>query len=225
PSGDLTDVARAQLRQGWALAGAPWGLRYAYDADPDGSYSYLDRMARDVLSVRDWPGKLKWLRSAGVGSVIASDVPPETAGLAPVFLDGETGIPATLFRLTDPLPGLRRCPRVLASDSVTGTVLLFESPDFDPARSVVVFGRGAAALVADREDPTARARVVAETPDVLVLETSGTTPAVLHVDRTYTPRVAATVDRRPVAPLVANLHLIGIPVPAGTSQVVVDLAR
>ena len=224
PARDLTDVARAQLRQGWALTGAPWGLRYAYDPDPDGSYSYLDRMARDLLSVRDWPGKLKWLRSAGVGSVIASDVPPDTPGLAPVFVDGEVGIPATLFRLTDPLPGLRRCARVLATDSITGTVLAFESAAFDPAGSVVVAGRGAAAVVADREDPSARVRTVAETPDLLVLETSGATPAVLHVDRTYTPRVQATVNQRPVVPLVANLHLIGIPVPAGTSQVVVSLA-
>ncbi|HUM02934.1 MAG TPA: hypothetical protein VL084_11645 [Thermoanaerobaculia bacterium] len=225
PAGDLTDVARAQLRQGWALTAAPWGIRYAYDPDPDGSYSYLDRMARDLLSVRDWPGRLRWLRSAGVGSVIASDVPPGTPGLAPVFVDGEAGIPATLFRLTDPLPGLRRCPRVLASDSITRTVLLFESAAFDPATSVVVAGRGAAALVADRDDPSARARVVAESPDLLVLETSGATPAVLHVDRTYTPRVKATVNQRPVAPVVANLHLVGVPVPAGTSQVVVELGR
>ena len=225
PAGDLTDVARAQLRQGWALTAAPWGLRYAYDPDPDGSYSYIDRMARDLLSVRDWPGRLKWLRSAGVGSVIASDVPPDTPGLAPVFVDGEAGIPAALFRLTDPLPGLRRCSRVLASDSITRTVLLFESTAFDPAASVVVAGRGAAALVADRDDPSARARVVAETPDLLVLETSGATPAVLHVDRTYTPRVKVTVNQRPVAPVVANLHLIGVPVSSGTSQVVVDLAK
>ncbi len=225
PTDDLTSVARAQLRQGWALTAAPWGIRYAFDPDPDGSYSYLDRIARDVLTQRDWPGKLKWLRSAGVGSVIASDVPPGTPGLVPVFVEGEAGIPATLFRLTDPLPGMRRCPRVLASDSVTRAVLLFESPAFDPAVAVVVAGGGAAALVADHDDPTARARVVAETPDVLVLETSGTTPAVLHVDRTYTPRVRATVNQRQVGPVVANLHLIGIPVPAGLSQVVIELAR
>ena len=221
---DLTDVARAQLRQGWALAGAPQGLRYAYDQDPDGSYSYLDRMVHGVLSVRDWRGKLKWLRSAGAGSVIAGDVPPETPGLAPVFTDGEAGIPATLFRLTDPLPGIRRCPRVLPADSVTRTVVLFEDPSFDPNVAVAVAGPGAASLAAEREDPHARARVVADTPEVLVVETSGDVPGVLHVDRTYTPLVRATVNQRPVVPVVANLHLVGIPVPAGLAQVVVEVA-
>lgn len=222
---DLTDLARAQLRQGWALTGAPGGLRYAYDKDPDGSYSYLDRMVQGVLSVRDWRGKLKWLRSAGVGCVIAGDVPPGTSGLAPVFTDGEAGIPATLFRLTDPLPGIRRCPRVLAADSVTRTVVLFEDPSFDPKTSVVVAGKEAASLAAEREDPLARVRVVADTPEILVVETSGAAAAVLLVDRTYTPRVRATVNQRPVAPVVANLHLLGIPVPAGTAQAVVELSR
>jgi hypothetical protein len=225
PTDNLTTVARAQLRQGWALTAAPWGLRYAFDPDPDGSYSYLDRIAREVVNLRGWPGKLKWLRSAGVGTVIASDVPPGTPGLVPVFVEGAVGIPATLYRLADPLPGVRRCPRVLASDSITRAVLLFESPAFDPAVAVVVAGRHAAELAAEHDDPSARARVVEDTPDVLVLETSGTTPAVLHVDRTYTPRVRAAVNRSPAPVVVANLHLIGIPVPPGTAQVVVELGR
>jgi hypothetical protein len=225
PADDLSTIARAQIRQGWALTGAPWGLRYAFDPDPDGSYSYLDRIGREVVNLRDWPGKLKWLRSAGVGSVIASDVPLGTPGLAPLFVEGAAGIPAVLYRVTEPLPGVRRCPRVLVCDSITRAVLLFESPAFDPAVAVVVAGRDSAALAAERDDPSARARVVAETADDLVLETSGATPAVLHVDRTYTPRVRVSVNREPAVPVVANLHLIGIPVPAGTSQVVVELGR
>jgi hypothetical protein len=32
------------------------------------------------------------------------------------------------------------------------------------------------------------------------------------------------VNGSPVTPLVADLHLIGVPVPAGLSRVVVDLA-
>ncbi len=225
PVDDLTSVAVAQHRQGWSLAGAPFGLRYAWNQDPDGSYTYLNRVASDVVKSRDWPQRLKWLRSAGVGSVIADDVPAETAGLAPVFTEGLYGIPATLFRLTDPLPGIRRATRVVPVDSITEAVRVFEVPEFDPATDVTVAGKNADALAASALDPTARSRVVAETPDRLVVETSGTTPGVLHVDRSFTPRVRAFVNRKPATPVVANVHLIGIPVPAGTSQVVVDLAR
>ena len=51
-SDGLVDLASAQVRQGWALAGAPWGLAYAWDPDPDGSYTILTRYASDVLRQR-----------------------------------------------------------------------------------------------------------------------------------------------------------------------------
>ncbi|HSB35253.1 MAG TPA: hypothetical protein VLH41_00145, partial [Thermoanaerobaculia bacterium] len=188
------------------------------------SYTYLNRIVSDVVKSREWPRRLKWLRSAGVGSVIADDVPPDLAGLMPVFTDGLYGIPATLFRVTDPLPGLRRCTRVVPVDSVTQAVSVFEVPAFDPATDVVVAGKNAEALAAGALDPTARARLVAETPDRLVVETTGATPSVLHVDRSYTPRVRAVVNERSAAPVVANVHLVGVPVPPGTSRVVVELA-
>ena len=72
----------SQVSQGWSLAGAPHGLRYAYDPDPDGSYTLLDRFARNVVTEREWPARLKWLRAAGVGSVIAMLAVGEGSGRA-----------------------------------------------------------------------------------------------------------------------------------------------
>ena len=71
------DILERQARQGWALSGAPHGLKYAWDPDPDGSYTILNRFAADVLRQRPWPTRLKWLRAAGVTAVIAGDVPPD----------------------------------------------------------------------------------------------------------------------------------------------------
>jgi hypothetical protein len=222
-SDDLAAVGLAQIRQGWALTGAPWGLRYAYDTDPDGSYTYLNRVATDIVDGRDWPRKMKWLRAAGVGSVIASDVPPDLPGLEKLFTE-YAGIPATVYRVTAPLAGVRRVGRVLDSASVTEAVKRFEDASFDPAADVVVYGKGAAAVLSDVRDPSARARVVADSPDALTVETSGEKPGILHVDRSYTPRAKASVNGAPVTPLVADIHLIGVPVPAGTSRVQIDLA-
>jgi hypothetical protein len=222
-SDDLAAVGLAQIRQGWALTGAPWGLSYAYDADPDGSYTYLNRLAADLVNARDWPRKLKWLRAAGVGSVIASDVPPSLPGLEPVVTE-PAGIPATLYRVAESLPGTRRLARVVESPSVTDAVKRFEDDGFDPATDVVVYGKGAAGFVSEARDPSASARVVAESADAVTVETSGEKPGVLHVDRSYTPRVKASVNGESVTPLVADIHLLGIPVPAGASRVVIDLA-
>ncbi|MCM3878192.1 MAG: hypothetical protein NEA02_17475 [Thermoanaerobaculia bacterium] len=221
---DLLDLASAQVRQGWALSGAPHGLSYAWDPDPDGSYTILTRYAHDVLRQRSWERRVKWLRAGAVRSVIASDVPAETPGLLPVFVEASAGVPATLWRLTAPLPGVRRQSRVVASGSISETVTVFERDDFEPATDVVVYGKEAAALASGDRDSSAEARVTEESPDRLVIETSGARPAVLHVDRSFTPRVVARVNGSPATPLVADLHLIGVPVPAGLSRVVVDLA-
>jgi hypothetical protein len=214
----------AQVSQGWSLAGAVHGLRYAYDPDPDGSYTLLDRFARDVVTARDWPARLKWLRAAGVGSVIASDVPAGLPGLVPLFTEGRFGPAATLFRLADPLPGTRRLSRVRGSASVTEAVALFDAADFDPATDGVVAGRPPADTDLPDADAAAVARVVAEGPDGLVVETSGTRPGLLLVDRSFTPRVRATVNGRDATVFAAQLHLVGVPVPAGTARVEVLLA-
>ena len=221
---DITSIARAQTLQGWALAGSPFGLRYAYDPDPDGSYSILTRMATDVINTRDWAQRLKWLRAGGVGAIIAGDVPPGLAGLSPVYFEATEGIPTMLYALTDPLPGIRRSSRVFPTGSVTETVERFEKPEFDPRTDVLTFGTLPAGFAANRIDPFAAARLLSDEPDRLSIATEGSTAAILHIDRTYTPRVRATVDGRVMKPVVADIHLIGIPVPSGKSRVEIELA-
>jgi hypothetical protein len=214
----------AQVTQGWALAGAPHGLRYAWDPDPDGSYTLLDRIARNVVTSRDWPARLKWLRAAGVGSVIASDVPPSLPGLVPVFTDGRYGPAATLFRLAEPLPGVRRLSRVRGAPSVDAAVATVDGSAFDPATDAVVAGRPPAGTDVPEPDGSASARVVAEGPDGLVVETSGARPGLLLVDRSFTPRVRATVNGRDATVFATQLHLVGVALPAGASRVEISLA-
>ena len=220
----VSSVALAQWSQAWALSGAPFGLRYAYDRDPDGSYSFLTRVATDLVDGRPWPVRLKWLRATGVGSVIASDVPPELPGLAPVLVEGRAGIPATLYRLTEPLPGVRRASRVVGSTSVNEAADRFEAAGFDPAFDAVVAGTPPAGTGESSPDALASARAVVDGPDSVIALTSGSRPGLLVVDRTYTPRVRASVDGAGARVYAAYVHLIGVPVPAGTSTVWLELA-
>ena len=217
-------LALAQVTQGWSLAGAPHGLRYAWDPDPDGSYTLLDRFARNVVVGKPWPARLKWLRAAGVGSVIASDVPPGLPGLVPELTEGRFGPPATLFRLVDPLPAVRRLSRVRGAASVDAAVAAVDDSTFDPATDGVVAGRPPAGTDAPRPDPGAVARVVAEGPDALVVETDGTRPGLLLLDRSFTPRVRATAGGRDATVFATQVNLVGVAVPAGKVRVEVFLA-
>ena len=202
----------------------PAGLRYAFDPDPDGSYAFLTRVATDVVSSRSWAGRIKWLRASGVTGVIASDLPPGLAGLTPLLTEGRAGVPATLYRVEAPLPGVRRASRVLSSRSVDEAVRLFEDTRFDPATDAVVAGGAPGGTSSTVPDPSAMARVVKEGADRIVVETTGSRPGLLQVDRAFSPRVKAEVDGRPEKVFAAQVNLVGVPVPAGTSLVRVDFA-
>lgn len=223
-SDDARSLALAQTQQGWAQTGAAFGLAYAFDPDPDGSYTYLNRIATDILNQRDWDRRTKWLRAGGVVGVIAHDVPADLAGLRPVAVERAIGIPTTLYRLTESLPGTRRASRVFGSASINETVAVFERSDFEPATDVVVAGRPPVGTKSDRVDAAATARAVRDGPDLLEFETSGSAAAVLLVDRSFTPRVKALVNGQPAIVYAADVNLLGVPVPPGKARVEIDLS-
>ncbi|HYN40407.1 MAG TPA: hypothetical protein VE129_01420, partial [Thermoanaerobaculia bacterium] len=66
--------------------------------------------------------------------------------------------------------------------------------------------------------------VLAEGPDALVVETIGSGPALLLVDRSFTPRVRATVNGRNGTVYATQIHLVGVAVPAGKARVEILLA-
>lgn len=226
PLDDYATIAVAETMQGWPLSGAVHGLRYAYEPDPDGSYTLLNRIASNVVDSRDWPRRVKWLRAVGVGSLLvpASPPVPDGVGLALEMTEARAGVPSSLYRVISPLPGVRRASRVLGSHSVNEAVASFDGAGFDPATDVVVSGPPPPGTAGTAVDPSATARVTFDSPDRLIVETDGSAPAVLHVDRSYTPRVTALVNGAAVRPLTADVHLIGVPVPAGRARVEIDLA-
>ncbi len=227
PEDDSRSLARAAVRQGWALTGAPLGLSYAYDEDPDGSYTALTRIAREVVGILPWERRVRWLRNAGVRSVISSENLAAVPGLEPVISDSSLGVPVTLFRIVDPLPAVRRLSRIHSSTTVNEAVEGFLRAGFDPGTDGIVAGKvppGLEASPAGPPDATATARLVKELPDLVEAETSGAVPAVLLVARSYTSAVKAEVNGAPARVQAISVHLIGVAVPAGPARVVVDLA-
>jgi hypothetical protein len=219
PVDSISSVTLAQLLQGWSQTGAPYGIRYAYDQDPDGSYSLLDRMARDMLVSRSWDVRLKWLRSAGVRGVIAHDVGEGLSGVSLVVREDRAGIPTALYRIENPLPGVRRISSADGSRSVDEAVRNFEREEFDPEFMAVVSGSPPEGLRGTERDPSAVVTAVEERPDSMRVKTSGNRIGLLHVDRTFTPSVRALVNGQKADVRVVNIHLTGVVVPAGNSTV------
>ncbi len=218
---DVRELAAVQIRQAWSLTGVQFGIPYAFDPSPDGSYTMRNQRVEDQLAGEGWPQRIKWLRAAGVAGVISSKVPKSTPGLSLVYSEPETvlGIPTSLYAIAQRLPEARRAKHVEVVRTIADAVRTFESPDFNPADAVVIDSPNLGEGPAPGSGGTAR--ILGQSPDRIQIETSGDSADILLVARSYTSYVRATANGAAVAVYPANVHLIGVQVPAGLCRVVV----
>ncbi len=188
----------------------------------------------DALRAADWPDRLRLLRMANVGYVLAESPPPDLSPVPSV---------SSLYRLTDPLPRVWAVSsaRVIAdSDDVLSELM---AGDFDPTSEVLLepaspsglfgdlsLGSGTRAL--DRPLSPPKLTSHPQIPPVPIsLREGGNSrtidlaleqPAYLVLAYTYYPGWRATVDGQPAEILRANYAFMALPLEAGKHRVVLD---
>jgi len=219
PSDATANLAVAQVRQAWALAGAIRGVRYAYDASPDGSYTLRNQLVQDRLDgTRDWRLRLKWLRAAGVAAVISPNLADGFPGLHAVAREDSIGIPETLFRILPSLPEVRRVGSVVWARSPAAAIEAFEAGAFNEGTSVVVEG-----VPLTMSFAPGSATIIRDGPDEILIRTAGSASGILFVARTYRQRTRAWSNELATQVYPANVHLLGIVVPRGQRTVRIRL--
>ena len=172
PEPTTREVFRRVSAELWAVSGALSGMPYAFDRDPDGSYSDGDRALRKLVDDRPWEGRAELLRRSAVRYVVTDeelDAPYREAAI----LSLRHGV--RLYALDDPMPTVWiDGGRVLSS---------------------------------------------AEGPTRLTAEVEAAAGGLLVWSRSYFAAWRATVDGQPVEPVVAEGHVVGLRVPAGTHHV------
>jgi hypothetical protein len=206
------DIFRRAPRELWALTGALAGMPYAFDGDPDGIYFEGDRVVGKSIESLPWPERAPALRAAGVGYVVAtSELPAPFARMA--VLDPARGV--VLHRLEGGVPSVRVATRLLPAVEFQDVVALQSRPDFDPRTDAVVMGagtiRGTAmpSTVEVLEEGATRLRARVDAP----------APALVVWSRTFFRAWRASVDGRAVDVVVADGHLVGIPIGPGPHDV------
>jgi hypothetical protein len=172
PERTTREVMRRIAPELWAISGALSGAAYAFDRDPDGSYTDPDREVRRALDARPWEERVPWLRLAGVTHVVTDEA----------------------------LEAPYREVRVL---SAAHEVRLYA---LDGAAPSVRLATGRFLSVRERTTSLS-AEVVADAPGMLVWS------------RSYFGAWRATVDGQAAEVVLADGHVVGIPVPAGTHRV------
>jgi hypothetical protein len=172
PEATTRAVFRRVAPELWAVSGALSGVAYAFDRDPDGSYSDGDRAVRKEIEDLPWGARAEHLRRSGVRYVVTDDelgTPYREAAI----LSLPHGV--RLYALDEPAPPVR-----------------------------IEGGR----VVSSEEGPTRlRADVEASADGVLVWS------------RSYFSAWQASVDGQPVPAMLAEGHVVGVPVPAGAHRI------
>lgn len=178
PEATTREVFRRVAPELWAVSGGLSGVGYAYDRDPDGSYSDDDRAVRKQVDEASWSERAGRLRRAGVRYVVTDDALGVPYREAAVLSDRHQ---VRLYAIDDPAPAVRL-------DG--GRILSCE-----------------------------------EAPARLTSSVESAAGGTLVWARSYFRAWRASVDGQPVDPVLADGHLVGVPVPGGPHRVEVVWSR
>jgi len=209
---ETREIFRRAPRELWALTGALGGMPYAFDGDPDGIYFEGDRVVGKAIDALPWAERAPALRAAGVGYVIApTALPPPFAPMT--VLGHEGGV--TLYRLEGGAPSVRVATRLFTAVTFHDVVPRQMRPDFDPSTDAVI-------LASEPSHGTplpSSSEVLEETATRLRVRVDAPAPGLVVWSRTYFGAWRARVDGGAATVQVADGHLVGVPVPAGTHEV------
>ncbi|HKC10490.1 MAG TPA: hypothetical protein VKI41_00380 [Vicinamibacteria bacterium] len=210
--GRIRDFFRRANPELWPLTAAESGAGYAFDADPDGAYADDDRAVRKALEALAWPERAAELRLAGVDRVLSDEPLPAPYRALSVLNEAE-GV--RLYALEGPAAAVRFATRIVQRPSLEEAMDHHRSPGFDPDTDVVLLGPASDA----GEARPVRVDVFRQTEDSLAVRVDAPAPGVLVWSRTFFSAWWATLDGRPAPTVLADGHLLGVPVPAGAHRV------
>jgi hypothetical protein len=218
----VAKLARVQIEELIPATGSPFGVRYLFDTDPDGSYGYYNRLAGEVLSASSPIQKSRLLRAYGARWALDEEGTVRPL-LRPVTGLAIAGRRLVLSELPDPLSELRWAGREHQRISLSAALELVRSEEFQPETDVVLPGRKN--RDAPRSVAPARVSVQELAPDRASARVEAEAPGHLIFSRTYFRAWGALLDGREAPVLVANARDLAVSVPPGRHTVEFEYDR
>jgi hypothetical protein len=211
----VSSLARVQLEELVPDTGQPFGVRSIFDADPDGSFGWFNRLAGEALTASTPKQKCRLLSVFG-GRWILSGENASYPGARPVTGFAVAGRRLALSELPGALQELRWSSRAVRTASLSGALDLVRSGTFRPETDVVLPGAPG--------EPEPEGVAAALTPleiraDFASADVAAPSPGYLVFSRTYFRTWKADIDGRAAPVLVANARDLAVAVPAGSHHV------
>jgi hypothetical protein len=216
PADDVSELIFAGRQEIWPLTALPDGVAYSFDADPDGSYGFLDRAMREALSSASAEAQSRILRNASVRFYVSARREP-LPGYGPLASQDILGRTVFVFQALSPVPPVRCLSRAFSRSSLSGSIELLESRKFDPARDAILRGPD--------HDPPARLSAENRVSAIrlsaggLSAEVEASAPSVAVFAATYFRYWRAAVDGVRADVEIANGAFCGVRVPPGRHRV------
>ncbi len=218
----VVKLARVQIEELVPLTGSPFGARYVFDPDRDGSYGYYNQVAYEALKASTPEEASRVLRAYGARWVL-DDQGAVHPSLRPVLGLEVVGRRLLLSEIPDPVAELRWAGREYRRFYLSGVLDFVRSERFLPETDIVLPGRS------DRgpEGPERRGTLSAPRVEADAASTDVAAENAGHVifGRTYFSAWKARLDGRRVPVLVANARDLAVAVPAGNHHVEFEYDR
>jgi hypothetical protein len=203
-------------REAFSLGPTPGILEgRSYPAAPniDGMHHQLYTLLLYRLSRASWDERIGWCRALGARILVSPA--PVASRHARLLRQEFSGAPLFFYRIAAPAPRAWWPERVLAAESPRRAFELLGSRPEPSATAVLP--------LAVPHRPGARVRLLAASPDRLVVDVAGG-GGLLVVQRAFQNFWQAHAGDRRLQVLPADLALLGVVVPAGRHRVVLEIS-
>ncbi len=210
----VSRLARVQIEELIPGTGEPFGVRYVFDADPDGSYGWFNRLASEAVSASTPEERTRLLRAFSARWVLAEEGEPYPGAR---FATGLTvaGRRLVLSEIERPVAELRWAGRELRRRALSGVLDRLRREGFDPETEVILPGPVDREGTGDARARLADPRVEADRASVRI---EADAPGHVVFSRTWFPAWKARLDGREVPVLVANARDLAVAVPGGSHR-------
>ena len=222
PDQRILNLQRQTFHELYPVAGILRGRRYEFSISPEGLDSFLTRVTEFTLHHQSDLKRVRILAASGVEFLLV-DRELDAAASQEVELvakEPSTGGDIYVYRLIRKASAVQLVGRVLRAPHLNAALSWMVSDDFDPTR-MTVLPEGGVAL----DGPTGSVTIVKSEPEKLEVLTESVAPGALVVQRAFLPLYRATIDGQEAPIVAANIHRLGIEVPAGSHRVRVWIDR
>jgi hypothetical protein len=209
-------LQRQVFHELYPAAGTLWGRRYEFAISPEGLDSYLSRVTVQAFKGLSDAERVRLLAASGVDILLLGrELEPEARDL--VELEARhpsVGGDILVYRVLRHAPSVEFVGDVRRSPHLNAALGILTDPSFDPRLSVVLPGTGEWT-----SGPGGSVEIVATGAEHLEVTVDAAGPGVLVIQRAYLPLYRATDDGEETPIRVANMHRMGIELPAGEHAV------